>query len=258
MATQTKAPKYPATKKQVNFILTLCEERGMPVPPCEGMSKYQATQTIKGLLATPMVEAPVSLVDMAKAITHGAIDAEPVFQPLTVPTFTVEELRAISGAFFVEEAEVGERSAAGDEALAKVTAFLAAVDAGVKTQPAPAAKPASLTLDNAQQLVPEGRYAVTGKDGATDFYKVEHGKPGTKWASFLFLSQQCSDDYVPVKAVPVKLAVLAKIVADGILDAAKRYGTELGVCGVCAKTLTDPESIAKGIGPVCESKLGAF
>jgi len=33
------------------------------------------------------------------------------------------------------------------------------------------------------------------------------------------------------------------------------YGLETGECGICGKTLTDPESIARGIGPVCNSRL---
>lgn len=37
-------------------------------------------------------------------------------------------------------------------------------------------------------------------------------------------------------------------------EAAIRYGRLTGVCGCCGRELTDPESIAKGIGPICEAK----
>lgn len=39
------------------------------------------------------------------------------------------------------------------------------------------------------------------------------------------------------------------------LDQAKAYGAIYGVCVRCAATLTDEESIAAGIGPVCATKL---
>lgn len=37
---------------------------------------------------------------------------------------------------------------------------------------------------------------------------------------------------------------------------AKRFGDLYGVCFKCSRTLTDPESIAQGYGPVCAGKMG--
>jgi hypothetical protein len=39
------------------------------------------------------------------------------------------------------------------------------------------------------------------------------------------------------------------------LDAAKKYGQETGQCLVCGRTLTNPDSIEAGIGPVCASRF---
>lgn len=39
------------------------------------------------------------------------------------------------------------------------------------------------------------------------------------------------------------------------LEQAKRFGHIYGVCCVCSRTLTDEESIAAGIGPVCAAKF---
>jgi len=39
------------------------------------------------------------------------------------------------------------------------------------------------------------------------------------------------------------------------LEQAKHYGKMYGMCIVCGRTLTDEESIAKGIGPVCEANM---
>jgi len=38
--------------------------------------------------------------------------------------------------------------------------------------------------------------------------------------------------------------------------AAVAYGKEFGKCAVCAKELSDPESVARGIGPVCAERYG--
>jgi hypothetical protein len=39
------------------------------------------------------------------------------------------------------------------------------------------------------------------------------------------------------------------------LDEAKAWGAQFGTCCVCAALLTDPESVARGIGPVCGSRV---
>lgn len=41
------------------------------------------------------------------------------------------------------------------------------------------------------------------------------------------------------------------------LEEAKEYGRLYGQCMVCGRPLTDETSIEKGIGPVCEEKMGA-
>lgn len=251
MATST-TPKYPATEKQVAFIQSLRDERNLEALTDEQvqlLGKKDASAMITDLMDTPIpaanaVPAP-SLLELAQAITHGVSQSEaaPVQsaddEQFTL-TMTRGMLKAISGAFMVEDAEVGEHTPEGH-------AVLALVEQALATKPV---EPAKATK------CPEGHYAVTGEDGTTDFYLVEHGKPGSKWAAFVFLSQQLSDEYVPVKG-SAKGAILGKIESDP-LEAAKRYGVELGVCGVCHKTLTNPDSIAAGIGPVCAAKLGGL
>lgn len=41
------------------------------------------------------------------------------------------------------------------------------------------------------------------------------------------------------------------------LDEAKEFGALYGTCCVCARTLTNEESISQGIGPVCGGRLVA-
>ena len=38
------------------------------------------------------------------------------------------------------------------------------------------------------------------------------------------------------------------------LDEARDYGVRYGVCAACGRTLTNPESIEYGIGPVCRTR----
>jgi hypothetical protein len=39
------------------------------------------------------------------------------------------------------------------------------------------------------------------------------------------------------------------------VEAAKHWGVQMGTCCICAATLTDPKSIAAGIGPVCAKRV---
>ena len=39
-------------------------------------------------------------------------------------------------------------------------------------------------------------------------------------------------------------------------EAAREYGLETGSCCMCNRTLTNPDSIAAGIGPICAERWG--
>lgn len=105
----------------------------------------------------------------------------------------------------------------------------------------------------AVQPVLAGRYAVTGEDGTLKFYRVDQPTTGP-WAGHTFVKVQASDDYHRVFATAARV-VLAKIAEDP-KAAMLRYGHELGSCGHCGRTLTDATSRARGIGPICASRLG--
>ena len=95
--------------------------------------------------------------------------------------------------------------------------------------------------------VPDGRYAVLTNDGHYAFYRVWNGDRA------VCVYQQISDDEQRV-ARDTARGVLAKI-ADDLKEAACAYGREIGVCGVCGITLTNPISIARGMGDKCASKF---
>jgi hypothetical protein len=103
--------------------------------------------------------------------------------------------------------------------------------------------------------VPEGRYAVDGEDGTLKFYQVDRPTEG-KWAGYVFVKVQASDELHPIRGRAARDAILAKIAEVGPEAASKRYGHEIGACGVCGRTLTDENSRANGIGPICSQKMG--
>ena len=108
--------------------------------------------------------------------------------------------------------------------------------------------------------IPAGHYAVEDEEGVVKFLRVDAPTKGY-WAGWRFVKIQASDVYYKLGNQPPKgtyrgkAPVLLEAVLLDPLAASKRYGHELGVCGVCGRTLTNPESIAEGVGPVCREKF---
>lgn len=122
-------------------------------------------------------------------------------------------------------------------------------DAPNKAPAAPSARPTSAQTDLPD--VPAGRYALR-TDGIVKFYILDRPESG-KWAGYTFLKAQASDETYPIKNRQTKAEILARISED-IEAAAVLYGTELGRCYRCGRTLTDEVSRELGIGPDCRSK----
>jgi hypothetical protein len=111
---------------------------------------------------------------------------------------------------------------------------------------------------------PEGRYAVLARQGGpndmivrgteegliTKFYKVDAPLEG-RWAGYVFLKVQASDDLHDIRSRDHVEGVINSIIAQGWKECLLRYGREIGRCGHCGRTLTNEESRAYGIGPVC-------
>jgi hypothetical protein len=88
------------------------------------------------------------------------------------------------------------------------------------------------------------------------FFKLDIPQKG-KWVDTVFIHEQASDDLYPVRSVDRQARILDALLADPAAALA-RYGQELEQCGICGKTLTDEDSRARGIGPVCMDKMGAL
>ena len=99
--------------------------------------------------------------------------------------------------------------------------------------------------------VADGRYAVH-MDGKLRFFRVNTPAEG-RWSGFTFINEHLGDRKASIRNRAEKLAVLTAISNDS--EALARFGKELGICGVCGRTLTDEESRELGIGPICRNKM---
>jgi len=102
--------------------------------------------------------------------------------------------------------------------------------------------------------VASNRYA-TYISGKLRFFKVNTPEEG-RWAGYTFVEELFGSPgafhRVSIKDRAARNGILAAIAGDG--DALARFGIELGACGMCGSPLTDEESRALGIGPVCRNK----
>lgn len=118
-------------------------------------------------------------------------------------------------------------------------------------------KDASTAIDKLKQVKPEkavpayvppmGSYLVGGV-----VYTLKQSKYKTNVAMY------ADGDYYGTVGWPKANKVVDEHLntADKAHAAVIAYAKATGKCGVCHKTLTDPESIAAGIGPICAKKYG--
>lgn len=113
-------------------------------------------------------------------------------------------------------------------------------------------------------VLPVGRThaAVDNESGGVTFLIFERPPDNNaKWGGWVFVKQQQGPTMVkigsqrPGESYVGQWPSLIDKVLDDPMAAVVRYGLELGVCGVCGLPLTNDESRAKGIGPICEGKL---
>lgn len=97
--------------------------------------------------------------------------------------------------------------------------------------------------------IPDGRFAVTGGDGTTKFYRLTTDKGGDR-KLFVY----ASDVQHLISKVGIVVAILRQIEIDGVEAAAVRFGIESQRCFTCGRRLTDADSMSRGQGPDCASK----
>lgn len=102
------------------------------------------------------------------------------------------------------------------------------------------AKQGAAVADIPPAKVVEGWYLVDGQKVKVKYSKK--GYPHIYEPTFIHgASQEGSKIIAAIEANGAALAI--------------EYGKATGTCGVCSKTLTNPDSIAAGIGPICQGKF---
>lgn len=98
-----------------------------------------------------------------------------------------------------------------------------------------------------------------------DGLRIKPAKASSVNAGALYVTLGSYDSYqgkiINGRFIPVGSAhadTLAKLreIAENPSQAARDYGKRTGVCCCCGRELTDPASIAAGIGPICATKWG--
>lgn len=124
-------------------------------------------------------------------------------------------------------------------------------------------KSAAMDLDLSR--VPAGRYAVETR-------RIQIDKPDAgKWEGWVFVKD--GSEYGAGRRIAtgrpnwngqVEINASTRMTADrrdletiiaNPLEASKQYGRITSTCGVCGRTLENPESVAFGVGPICAEKF---
>jgi hypothetical protein len=96
----------------------------------------------------------------------------------------------------------------------------------------------------------EGYYALTDPlDGVLKFYRVSVPDKG-HWVGCTFLAQMASERHMPIRDKNERNRIF-ELIAKNPEAAMREYGKHIGKCGHCHRALTDADSRARGIGPVC-------
>jgi SWI/SNF-related matrix-associated actin-dependent regulator 1 of chromatin subfamily A len=106
-----------------------------------------------------------------------------------------------------------------------------------------------------------GGYAVPNSEGNLTFLLFDSVEDG-KWGGWTFVRQQIGGQAQKLgRQRPGGTyegpweSLVAAVLADP-KTAMETYGKELGICGACMSPLTNAESRARGVGPICAARRG--
>lgn len=85
-------------------------------------------------------------------------------------------------------------------------------------------------------------------------YVYSHEKAENQWGTYSNIYLGWVTD--TATSLPSEMAASVEATAADPTAAAKLYGQQTGRCSCCGRELTDPASIAAGIGPICADKFG--
>jgi hypothetical protein len=82
-----------------------------------------------------------------------------------------------------------------------------------------------------------------------------YGSIYVKSKNDVYLGKITNGMFYAAGCTPATIAALIEV-ANTLNDSVIAYGKKTGSCGCCGRTLTDPVSVAAGIGPVCAENFG--
>lgn len=227
---------HTASDKQVAYIKRLLGERdltGITVPEViDGISKTGASALIDRLLGRPMAAASAPAAAPAARL---ASDKQMGF---------LKRLIAERDYFSLVPADRTKVDFVNGGGVPTAKGASALIDVLTGTAYAPKAQqPVEAPLEL-------GMYRKA--DGT--LYRVYPGREsGRLLAKRLILPEVAGD-----KATFEYAGLASRFVSADermTLDEAKAFGHQFGICCVCGALLTDPESVERGIGPVCGSRI---
>lgn len=242
VATKTVAPGVERLARQAGIE----RDASRPNPWAQPESEYVNYANVRGLehLATGQSK-PV-----AQAAPVATSPAKVAFKTTPANEASPKQVSYIQSLLESKEVEEAQRavitSLIADGEMTKKAASRT-IDLLVKLPRKAAHTPAQVELPE----VPAGRYALR-TDGVVKFYVLDRPTEG-RWAGYVFLKAQASDDKYPIRNPQAKQEILARI-AEDVEGAQRLYGQELGRCYACGRTLTDETSRSLGIGPDCRNK----
>lgn len=101
-------------------------------------------------------------------------------------------------------------------------------------------------IDRIKQI-PAGKYALVRKDGGLDFLEVVH-EGNRDW---VYRLHGAPGDFRREKLSYALMFFAAGHILADLPECAKRFGQHFRTCGRCDSPLTNAESRAFGLGPVC-------
>jgi Family of unknown function (DUF6011) len=100
--------------------------------------------------------------------------------------------------------------------------------------------------------VEPGYYSTTGSDGGKQYFVVVKTKDGERtYAKRLVKSGANHWSWEYERGAVAALQGLTPLT----IDQASEWGALHGHCIICCKPLTDPESVKRGVGPVCAKRI---
>jgi len=117
-------------------------------------------------------------------------------------------------------------------------------------------RPTFAEADAAVNALPEGRYALprTTPDGSgnmINFFKIFKTQRGNR---IVMLIARGGNDYDEQRLSVEHQIAAAGHIAEDVTAARQLYGQRTGTCGDCGRALSNEESLAYGIGPICRNK----